>query len=242
MSYILEEKEMKLETFFNLLNQDDSIEHYNETESSRKISDYQDNQMNIGLQYLENSEKQIISKNNSIHEINNNTSLLYNYIYTIFITILVIILLGVITYLKNVLNINENMYMTLIFLTLLSYIFFIMYLFNIMYTKDSIQKIINFIRTGRFEFGEITLGKLPQSVYIQQLCKKKKALESTSFEESKSVSPIPNIDDKNHYFYNDNNAPKQQILPNISNNDAKFVIYNVDADISNRQFLNTSRL
>ncbi len=240
------ENKKELETFFNLLNP--NIEHYNSSTAFDRISEINDIQINAGLENLEYSEKQIVSKNNSINELNNNTSLLYNYIYSIFITILVIIILGIITYLKNVLNINENMYMTLIILTLLSYIFYIMYLFNVMYIQDSINKIINFIRTGRFEFGEIKLGKIPQSVYIQQLCKKKKALEALEEEDQNMNSKLMNgskfLDsintDNDAYFYNDGNAPKQQLLPNVTNN--KFEIYNVDADMNRRNLIKTTRL
>lgn len=257
MSNILEnelENENNLETFFNLLNTNQenfNASDYNTTNSLSKISKYQDNEINSGIQYLETSEKQIVSKNNSINEVNENTSLLYNYIYTIFITILVIIILGIITYLKNVLNMNESMYMILIILTILSYVFYIMYLFNIMYVQESVNKIINFIRTGRFEIGGINLGKVPQSVYIQELCKKQKVLKSVTSEENnnemliknnKSLAPIPNVDDKNHYFYNDNNAPKQQLYPVIKNKDAQYGIENVDADMNIRNIINTSRL
>ncbi len=248
--------ENELETFFNLLNP--IVEHADSFSANTqnfsdqaldKISTINDALININNRELEFSEKQVVSKNNSIDEINNNTSLLYNYIYSIFITILVIIILGIITYLKNILNINENMYMTLIILTLLSYIFYIMYLFNIMYIQNSINKIINFIRTGRFELGEIKLGKVPQSVYIQQLCKKKKALEALEEEGeninsklmsgSKFLASIP-ATDNNAYFYNDGNAPKHQILPNVSDN--KFAIYNVDADMGTRSLIKTTRL
>ncbi len=260
MSYSLEnENEKELETFFNLLNPNQEnnindsmlIEHYNTTESINKISTYQDNEINNGIQFLETSEKQIVSKNNSINEVNENTSLLYNYIYTIFITILVIIILGIITYLKSVLNINENTYMILIIFTILSYLFYVMYLFNIMYAQESINKIMNFIRTGSFELGTVNLGKVPQSVYIQQLCKKQKALATATLQEEdneilikdgKSLASIPNVDDKNHYFYNDNNAPKQQLYPIIKNSDASYAIEIVDSDINRRNIINTSRL
>jgi hypothetical protein len=267
MSYNLEnENENELETFFNLLNPNtistististtseeyNNLEHYNNTQAINKISEINDNIINNGVQFLEASEKQIVSKNNTINEVNNNTSLLYNYIYTIFITILVIIILGIITYLKQVLNLNENMYMVLIVLTILSYIFYVMYLFNIMYTQESINKIFNFIRTGQFELGPINLGKVPQSVYIQQLCKKRKALETTTQQDSTDSSlinnnvfkaPRPNVDDKNALFYNDHNSPKQQLFPVIPTKDIKYMIHNVDADISKRQLIPTSRL
>ncbi len=256
MNYNLENKnENELETFFNLLNpnttESENMEHYNNNEASVKISEINDNIINDGVQFLETSEKQIVSKNNTINEVNNNTSLLYNYIYTIFVTILVIIILGIITYLKQILNLNENMYMVLIILTILSYLFYIMYLFNIMYTQESINKIFNFIRTGQFEFGAVTLGKVPQSVYIQQLCKKQKALETTSQQDSTDSSlinnsvfkaPRPNVDDKNALFYNDHNSPNQQLFPVIPVQDIKYMIHNVDADISRRQLIPTSRL
>jgi hypothetical protein len=259
MSYNLEnENENELETFFNLLNPNaiseeyNTLEHYNNTQAINKISEINDNIINDGVQFLETSEKQIVSKNNTINEVNNNTSLLYNYIYTIFVTILVIIILGIITYLKQILNLNENMYMVLIILTILSYLFYIMYLFNIMYTQESINKIFNFIRTGQFELGPINLGKVPQSVYIQQLCKKQKALETTSQQDNSTDSslinnnvlkaPRPNVDDKNALFYNDHNSPKQQLFPVIPTKDIKYMIHNVDADVSKRQLIPTSRL
>lgn len=239
-----------LETFFNLLN---PVEHYNDKEAIKIISDINDATMNAGISFLENSQKQIISKNNSINEIDNNTSLLYNYIYSIFITILVVIILGIITYLKNVLNMNEYMYMTLIVLVIVSYIFYIFYLFNIMYVQNSINKILTYLRTGRFEVSTITLGKLPQSVYIQELCKKKKALEQTNLQqigqEDNSESSMlkngtykANIPNKvnDAYFYNDNNAPNLQYYPLVTSN--KYSILNVDADITMPSVRNTNRL
>ena len=44
-----------------------------------------------------------------------------------------------------------------------------MYLYNIMYAQDSINKVFNFIRTGQFELGTVKFGQIPQPVYIQQL-------------------------------------------------------------------------
>ena len=259
MDFIQENKEKDtegLETFFNLLN---PVEHYNDQQAIKIISDINDSTMNVGISFLENSQKQIISKNNSINEIDNNTSLLYNYIYSIFITILVVIILGIITYLKNVLNMNEYMYMTLIVLVIVSYIFYIFYLFNIMYVQNSINKILTYLRTGRFEVSTITLGKLPQSVYIQELCKKKKALEQTKLQHTESIfgtneednsessmlkngtykANIPNkVNDA--YFYNDNNAPNLQYYPLVTSN--KYSILNVDADITMPSVRNTNRL
>ncbi len=241
-----------LETFFQLLNTDGRDTDKIKEDYTDILSQIQDNEINYGVQFLENSEKQIISKNNSIDELNKNTSLLYNYIYSIFITILVVILLGITTYLKNVLNISENMYMVLVTFILASYLFYIFYLFNIMYVQNSIDKILVFFRTGRFEINKVTLGKVPHSVYVQELCKKKKALtqpdleeedtsESSMLKNGKYKAKIPNTTN-NALFYNDNNSPNQQIFPVINDKDAKFKIYNVDADISMRQTYNTSRL
>ncbi len=235
----IEENE-SLETFFNLLNP--NKENYENKESHEILSNINDTIINNGLVYLEDSQKQIISKNNSINELNNNTSLLYNYIYSIFITILVLIILGIITYIKNTLN--ENIYMTLVILVILSYLFYIMYLFNIMYVQNSVNKILTFIRTGQPEVGKITLGKLPKSAYIKELCKKKKALETNTENSSnikKDTSSELSTKYKNDaYYYNDNNAPKQQLYPAVKSN--KFMIYNVDSDDNSRTFIKTSRL
>lgn len=252
MSFIEENKEKEsLETFFNLLNTNQ--DNFSTQQSLDIISKINDAEISTGVGFLESSEKQIISKNNSINEINNNTSLLYNYIYSIFITILVVIILGIITYLKNVLNMSESMYMTLIILVLVSYIFYIFYLFDIMYVQNSINKILTFFRIGQFEISVPTLGKLPHSVYIQELCKKKKALAQTNLqqvgEEDDSESSMlkkgkykPNIPNRtnNALFYNDNNAPNLQYFPVVTSN--KFSIINVDADSNIRNIRNTTRL
>ncbi len=232
-----ENENKTLETFFNLLNPNNNIEHYSINEASQILSNINDAEINSGVQLLETSQKQIISKNNSIDELNNNTTLLYSYIYSIFITILVVIILGIITYLKNILNINENMYMILVLFVIISYICYIFYLFDIMYVKNSITKIITFFRTGRFEINSVTLGKLPASAYVQELCKKKKALKQNIMEDEDSESnmlksgkykaKIPNTTN-NAYFYNDNNAPNLQYSPVVTN--SKFSIINVDAD------------
>ncbi len=249
MNTHIQNDNLELETFFTLLNPEENIEHLTLAEDSiQKISIIDDINVNMNINNLETTQKQIISKNNSIDELTNNTSLLYNYIYTIFITILVIIVLGIITYLKSILNINENMYMTLIILTLLSYIFYILYLYNIMYVKDSINKIINFIRTGRFEIGKIKFGKVPQSVYIQQLCKKKEALIQLYEEEDNNIHSklingkelIKTLPENNGYYYNDNNAPKQQMLPLVTS--STFSIYNVDADNNSKAIVKTTHL
>lgn len=237
MNFTEENKEKEsLETFFHLLNP--IQENYSTDESLKILSDINDDEINTGLLFLESSQKQIISKNNSINEINNNTSLLYNYIYSIFITILIVIILGIVTYLKNVLNMNESIYMTLVILIIVSYIFYIFYLFDIMYVQNSINKILTFFRTGQFEISAPTLGKLPYSVYVQELCKKKKALAQTNLqEEDDSESSMlkngkykPTIPNKtnNAFFYNDNNAPNLQYFPVVTN--SKFSIINVDSD------------
>lgn len=252
MDFIDKNKEKEsLETFFNLLNP--IHENYSTTEALQILSNINDNEINDGVGLLENTEKRIISKNNSIDEINNNTSLLYNYIYSIFITILVVIILGIITYLKNVLNMNESMYMILIILILVSYIFYIFYLFDIMFVQNSINKILTFLRTGKFEISVPTLGKLPHSVYVQELCKKKKALAQSNLqqvvEEDNSESSMlkngtykANIPNKvnDALFYNDNNAPNLQYSPVISSN--KFSIVNIDADSNMSSMRTTSRL
>ncbi len=236
-----------LETFFNLLNP--IHETMDNNQATALISNINDAQINSGIGFLEDLQKQIISKNNSIQELDNNTSLLYNYIYTIFITILIVIILGIITYVKNILNISESMYMTLVILVILSYVFYIFYLFNIMYVQDSINKIITFIRTGRFEISGVTFGKLPHSTYVQELCKKKKALPSIYTEEDNSESGMlksgnykAKIPDtiNNALFYNDNNAPNLQYFPVVTGN--KFSIVNVDSDSTTNSVRNTTRL
>jgi hypothetical protein len=252
MSFIEENKEKEsLETFFNLLNT--NPENFTPQESLNIISQINDAHISAGIDFLESNEKQIISKNNSIDEMNNNTSLLYNYIYSIFITILIVIILGIVTYLKNVLNMSESIYMTLVILIIVSYIFYIFYLFDIMYVQNSINKILTFFRTGQFEISAPTLGKLPHSVYVKELCKKKKALAQTNLqqvgEEDNSESSMlkkgtykPTIPTKTNdaLFYNDNNAPNLQYFPVVSTN--KFSIINVDADSNIRSVRNTNRL
>jgi hypothetical protein len=90
-----------------------------------------------------------------------------------------------------------------------------------MYVKNSITKIITFFRTGRFEINSVTLGKLPTSAYVQELCKKKKALKQNIMEEEDSESnmlksgkykaKIPNTTN-NAYFYNDKTTKNNKLF------------------------------
>ncbi len=241
-----ENENLTLETFFDLLHPEKklNIEHYDDNTSVQIISNINDAIMNNGLNELENSKKQIISKNNSIYELQQNTSLIYNYIYSIFLFIFVIILLGIITYLK--VKMSQNMYQILIIFVILSYIFYVMYLFNIMYVKDGISKIIHLIRYGRFESEKVILNKLPQSLYMKELCKKKKSLEIAEEDDIYSLMkkgtykpPIPNTKN-NAYVYNDNNAPNLQLYPEPKGD--KFKINYVDSDEQSKEFVKTMRL
>ncbi len=235
------------ENFFTLLNNNnDLIESYdNET-----LSKIDDNLVNKGIDYLEQISRQVVSKDNSVNELTENTSLYYRYIYSIFMALLIILILGIVTYLKSAFNISENTYLLIIIFIILTYIFYVMYLFNIMYVKDSINKILHFFRTGRFEIGTVKLGNMPKSVYMQQLCKKRQELEDVLDEEDfekidpKSLSKtdyLANITNTNNaYVYNDNTAPNLQLYPRPTSN--KFMIYNADSNLNESPYTNTNRL
>ena len=64
--------------------------------------------------------------------------------------LLIIFILGIFTYAKNILQLNQKIYFLFVFLILFSYVIYIMYIYDFMFMKDSIDKILNYIKYGKF--------------------------------------------------------------------------------------------
>ncbi len=177
---------------------------------------------------LKSIETQIVVKNDAIHELQNNTDQMYRFIYAVVIGIFVIFILGIFTYVKSILQLSNNIYMLFVGIILFSYVLYIMYIYDFMYMKDSINKILNFIKYGKFEITpKINFNLLPKSVYNDILCKKRAAQRNpnvVSDEESKNLSSLSSTIKLNNYnnlptgeestyYYNDGDAPKLLMYP-----------------------------
>ncbi len=203
-------------------------------------------QINTVTQDLAGKELDVIVKTNAIQDVQNDTNKLYKHIYVIIMGILVVVVLGVVTFMKPFMT--DKVYKYIIMIVLLSYFFYILYLYNIMYVQDGINKIITFLQTGKIDISaEIDLNKVPKNVYLQQLCQKKRSLEDSqssdenndsqsstldSMDSSRAKELLDKIGPNDKYFYNDNNAPKQQLYPTKFDDkkDGQEYIYKTDYD------------
>jgi hypothetical protein len=230
-------------------------EEYDMDEKYEILSKINDYEMNNMFNELDMTERKVVIKNNSIDEINKSTDLIYNYVYIILMGVFVLIIITFLFYTlnnKNNSNSNNNnnnvLYKIFISFILLSYIFYIMYLLNIMFVKESIDKIIHFFRTGRFEINISKMEPLPRDNYLKQLCLKRKALKkkpenndsNNNVELISASSLLSTIPENNAYYYNDNNAPKQQLYPQLSSSNQ--AIHFVDSNYNQRSYAFTSRL
>ncbi len=202
----------------------DTVEHLTLTPTTQLDAIYVDNILEKD-NILDNVESKITSNKLSVQELTNNTEETYRIIYVIFITILVLVLLGVFTYIKNILSMSDKIYMTFVAFILVSYLFYIMYLYNWMYAKDSINKLNNYIKYGKFDVDINIDLKMPLSMYVANECKKRNALKNAKIvsededieEESRFIKSsdfrkkLP--DNRDVGFYNDGDAPKLLAYP-----------------------------
>jgi hypothetical protein len=202
------------------------IEHLTAQEALIELSsDDVNNNDNI----LKSIETQVVIKDDSIREVQNETDQIYKFIYTIFIGIFILIILGIFTYVKNILQLNNNIYMLFVIIIIFSYVIYIMYIYNFMYMKDTTNKILNFIKYGKVELtNKVDFNLLPTSIYKDNLCKKRTAemnpnVVSNTTSSNISSSSSNNIQSNNYrnlptgeegtHFYNDGDAPKLLMYP-----------------------------
>ncbi len=195
--------------------------------SQEALIDLTTDDINNNDDILKSVESQIVIKNDAIYEVQNNTDQMYRFIYTIVIGIFVIFILGIFTYVKNILQLSNNVFMLFVGIIIFSYVMYIMYIYDFMYMKDSINKILNYIKYGKLEITpKINNNLLPETTYHNNLCKKRAAQRNpiiVSEEESNNTSSIKKtnnytnlpINEDNIYYYNDGDAPKLLMYPTI---------------------------
>lgn len=205
---------------------------------------------------LKRLESKITSNNVSHREVEEDTNRLYKIIYVIFMTVFVLVILGIFTHIKNALSLSNKVYMLFVSLILMSYLFFIMYLYNWMYVKDSTNNLLHFVKYGTFDQKfEFSLGgDLPHDVYVKDLCRKKAAqtnpvVVSENPEEEEASKFIKSSafrkslpDNRDVHFYNDGNAPKLMMYPTSTPESDYGMIYYPDSNSNRREYERTYQL
>jgi hypothetical protein len=192
----------------------------NKNSDEKQLSSNYNNDLYIRDVILQHVENKITSNRQSIDELEESTQGMHRVMYAIGVGVIVLILIGILTGVKGVVGLKDKSYMILVLFLLFSYLLYLFYLFNWMYVRDGIQKIK---LVGQVDIDSALLNPLPKQLYVEDLCRKKRAQmnpkvvsstknENEEEESSKFVSSssfrksLP--DNKNVYFYNDGDAPK----------------------------------
>jgi hypothetical protein len=168
------------------------------------------------------------------------TSNLYQGIYVILVGLLVAVLLAAITAGRSMMG--EKLYLALFWVLLISYIIYVIYLFDLFFVRDGVQKIWNYIRFGRIDLGEVNFDiRIDQgSSYIQRQCAMKKAEEEKNepLQKSKDTLPVANElafvkdfsrkgEKTDNVYYRDRSSTLQRVYPTDLGNQS---VYYPDQD------------
>ena len=178
------------------------------------------NEVNETTAQLSKDELAIITKKNAIHELEESTDKTYKSIFAISMIVFTVVLLGILTLAKSLAGLSDGIYMTLVTLVLVGFVLYILYLFNTFYVKDAIDRILG-IKNIDIQSTTFAIGKLDKKTYIQEQCRKKKELGyydenvDGAYEEDPGSANdlLARIGNNKRHYYNDGNAPKQQLFP-----------------------------
>ena len=197
------------------------------------------NEVNETTAKLSKDELAIITKKNAIHELEESTDKTYKSIFAISMLVFTVVVLGILTLAKSLAGLSDGIYMTLVTLVLVSFLLYILYLFNAFYVKDAIDRILGI---KNIDIQTVTLGKLDKRSYIQEQCRKKKELGyydddmegSYAYEEDPGSANdlLARIGNNKRHYYNDGNAPKKQLFPTQYESN-QYIVY-PDYDVTTR--------
>lgn len=181
-------------------------------------------------QGLEEKQREINARDVILQTTHDETSNLYLAIYTILVGIFVAVLISAVTAAKTI--IGERLYRVLFWILIISYVIYVIYIYDLFFVKDSIQQILNYIKYGRIEIGKVDLTVRLEngSSYAQRQCAMKKAEEDKNKpmvvtkedDEGPVANPSAFITDftrpngsseADHVYYRDTHSTIQRVYP-----------------------------
>jgi hypothetical protein len=208
----------------------DLMERFTSRTATNSLDKVYLDETNKNAQILSKDELEIITKNNAIHELEENTDKTYKSIFSITMFIFTIVILAVLTLAKSLANLSDSIYMTLVYVIVIAYVLYTLYIFNAFYVKDAMDRILG-LRKIDVSGLQIHVGKMDKRTYIQEQCRKKKKLgyyDINSGVNEEDVTPtgdlLARIGNNNRYYYNDGNAPKKQLFPTKFDSN-QFIVY-----------------
>ncbi len=221
-------------------------EPFENIDSETTINNHYNDELFSKDSILQSIESKITSNRLSIHELEESSESMYKTIYAILVGVMVVILVGLMSGLRSR---SEKAYIFSVAFILFSYVLYLFYLYNWMYVRDGIQKLRNRLMIGKIEVKTPNLNPLPQQLYVEDLCRKKKAamnpkvVSSTPSEEEEEEpsrfitssafrKSLP--DNRDVLFYNDGDAPKLLQYPTKTPETNYGMIYYPDDDSTKR--------
>jgi hypothetical protein len=196
-------------------------EPFDTMDSQTTVNSHYNDQLFSKDSILQSIESKITSNRLSVYELEESTQSMYKRVYAIFVGVMVVILIGL---MGGIRSRSEKVYMVSVAFILFSYVLYLFYFFNWMYVRDGIQNIRNALMIGKIDTAKINLNPLPQQLYMDDLCRKKKAAmnpkivssqKSEEEEDEKDTRFISSSafrkslpDNRDVLFYNDGDAPK----------------------------------